>query len=177
MRHRTYTAIVAATFATFLFASYGMAQPRFGFHLEFGDRGRPVNEFYVTMGNYYHVPYEEVCAVHDVGISDDDIPVVLFIHANSQYSVRHIANLRARGASWVQISTWCGVPPTVYGYSERPYRRGPPYGNAYGYWKHGPGRWRNDYYPSDDVISNYAHRPFRHHDRDDNRYERHRDDD
>ncbi len=177
MRHHTYTIIVALMFATVLGATLGMAQTRIGFRLEFGDRPQPVNDFYVTVGNYYHVPYGQVCALHDMGISDDDVPVVLFIYANSHYSLQHVARLRSRGATWVQLSSWCGVPLEAYGDYARPYRSGPPYGNAYGYYRHGPGRWREENRMTDDDIYNFAHRPFRQHERDDDgRYGRHHDD-
>ena len=36
--------------------------------------------------------------------------------------------------------------PVYYRYMPRHYdgRRGPPYGNAYGYWRNGPGSWNNN---------------------------------
>lgn len=39
-------------------------------------------------------------------------------------------------STWENLSNWCGVP--LYGD-----RGGPPYGNAYGYYSHGPGKQWN----------------------------------
>ncbi len=118
------------------------AQPRISVRLEFGIP--PVNGYYASLSESYGVPYQDVCVMHDAGVVDEDIPVILYIYTHSQYSLRQIYSLRLRGATWDNLSNWCGVP--LYGY-----RSGPPYGNAYGYYRHGPGkrgyeagRWDNE---------------------------------
>ena len=93
------------------------------------------------------MPYDEVCYVRDAGIPEYEVSDVLYIYKHSHYPLRHIVDLRLRGASWTQLYTWCGIPQDVYYRSYREiYRPGPPYGNAYGYYKnHG----RPDYYSYD----------------------------
>src|SRR5512143_1629622 len=107
------------------------AQPVISFRLEIG--ARPVNRYYVSLAQYYNVPYRDICVMREAGVVDEDIPVILYIYTHSQYSLRQIYSLRLRGATWENLSNWCGVP--LYGY-----RSGPPYGNAYGYYRNGPGR-------------------------------------
>ncbi len=112
------------------------AQLRVGFRLEFG--ARPVNGYYSSLAEEYSVPYQDVCVMHDAGVIDEDIPVILYIYTHSHYSLRQIYSLRLRGATWDNLSNWCGVPLNGY-------RSGPPYGNAYGYYRNGPGKHQVEY--------------------------------
>lgn len=129
---KTRTRVIAAMAAVIL-AAIPMsmeAQPRISFRLEFGEP--PVDRYYVSLGEYYNVSYYDICQMHDAGVVDQDMPLILYIYTHSQYSLRQIYSLRLRGATWENLSNWCGVP--LYGI-----RIGPPYGNAYGYYSHGPG--------------------------------------
>ena len=110
------------------------AQSPISFRLEFGTP--PVSRYYVSLGESYSVSYQDVCLMHEAGVVDEDMPLILYIYTHSQYSLRQIYSLRLRGASWEQLSNWCGVPL----YRDR---NGPPYGNAYGYYSHGPGKQWN----------------------------------
>lgn len=68
-------------------------------------------------------------------ISDQDYPVVLFLAYHSGKDTGYIMSLRRHGFSWWDISLRIGVPVSVY-FIDMDYRpSGPPYGNAYGYWK------------------------------------------
>lgn len=118
------------------------AQPRISIRLEIGVP--PVHRYYSSLAESYSVPYDDICAMHDAGVVDEDIPVILYIYTHSQYSLRQIYSLRLRGATWENLSNWCGVP--LYGY-----RSGPPYGNAYGYYRHGPGKQWNAPGPRDGI--------------------------
>ncbi len=118
------------------------AQPRISVQFEFGTP--PVNRYYESLAESYDVPYHDICVMHDAGVVDEDIPVILYIYTHSQYSLRQIYSLRLRGATWDNLSNWCGVP--LYGY-----RSGPPYGNAYGYYRNGPGKnWNGPGYRNDE---------------------------
>ncbi len=135
---------VATAIASLILAAMPMttnAQPRISFQLEFG--APPVSRYYVSLGESYNVPYQDICLMHEAGVVDEDIPVILYIYTHSQYSLRQIYSLRLRGATWEQLSSWCGVPL----YRDR---SGPPYGNAYGYYSHGPGKQWNGPGRSDD---------------------------
>ncbi len=126
--------------AAFPFATN--AQPRIAIRLEFGE-APSLKSFYVSLGDQYSVPYRDICAMHDAGVVDDDIPVILYIYTHSQYSLRQIYSLRLNGATWAQLSNWCGVPLNPDYGRDYAYRSGPPYGKAYGYYRNGPGRSGN----------------------------------
>ncbi len=117
------------------------AQPRISIQLEFG--APPVDRYYGSLAESYGVPYRDICVMHDAGVADEDIPVILYIHTHSQYSLRQIYSLRLRGATWDNLSNWCGV--SLYGY-----RSGPPYGNASGYYRQSPGKQWNEHGRQDD---------------------------
>lgn len=129
-RVRTVTAVLMLAAIPVLAA----AQPRVSLRLEFG--APSTNGYYASLAESYRVPYYDICVMHDAGVVDEDIPVILYIYTHSQYSLRQIYSLRLRGATWDNLSNWCGVP--LHGY-----RSGPPYGNAYGYYRHGPGKHPN----------------------------------
>lgn len=137
------------------------AQTRFGFRIDVGNP--PPDNYYVSLGATYDVPYRDICVMHDAGIVDEDMPPILYIYTHSPYSLRQIYSLRLNGATWDQLSSWCGVP--LYRDDGRAYyyRSGPPYGNAYGYYRNGPGRWRDDvrYYRDDD--EGHHGKAFKHH--------------
>jgi hypothetical protein len=127
--------LTALSLFAILFAVNAMAQPQVRLGLSFGDAPR-ANRFYVELTNRYDVPYEQVCFVRDAGLPDEDIPDVLYIYTHSDYSLRHIINLRLRGATWNELYTWCGIPQDIYYRPAVPvYRTGPPYGNAWGYYR------------------------------------------
>ncbi len=117
------------------------AQARFGFRLEFGTP--PVSRYYGPPVEVYDVPAPYVSEMREAGVYDEDIPVLYFIFTHSNYSLRQIYSLRLRGATWDNLSNWCGVP--LYGI-----RSGPPYGNAYGYYRQGYQRNWNGYGRGDD---------------------------
>jgi len=66
-----------------------------------------------------------------------DLPVLFFLQHASGWPLPQLVDLRARGASWSVIFTRVGVPQDVLfvGIPDDP---GPPYGNAWGYWKQNP---------------------------------------
>lgn len=130
--------VVGAVIASLILAALpvtAIAQPRISVRLEFG--APPVDRYYVSLGDEYNVPYSDICVMHDAGVVDEDMPLILYIYTHSQYSLRQIYSLRLRGATWENLSNWCGVP--LYNY-----HAGPPYGKAYGYYSHGPGRFDGD---------------------------------
>lgn len=116
------------------------AQADFSFQLVLGGRHTPANSFYVSLGNTYNVPYRDICVMHDAGVRDDDMPTILYIYRHSNYSLRQIYSLRMNGATWDQLSNWCGV--LLYRGDGHAYthRGAPPHGNAYGHYRHGHDR-------------------------------------
>jgi hypothetical protein len=66
-----------------------------------------------------------------------DLPVLLFLQHQSGWQLPALIDLRAQGASWSVIFTRVGVPQDVL-FAGIPDDPGPPYGNAWGYWKKNP---------------------------------------
>jgi hypothetical protein len=66
-----------------------------------------------------------------------DLPVLFFLQHSSGWPLPALVDLRAQGASWSVIFTRVGVPLDVLfvGIPDDP---GPPYGNAWGYWRKNP---------------------------------------
>jgi hypothetical protein len=115
-------------------ASAAFSQAQMGFSVSNGN----LQSFYFAVGGYYHVPGRQVVVVHDYGIPDEELPVVFFIAHHSHYGPDEIVHMRRLGSSWYDVAVRCGVDP--YAYDIRQYHQGPPYGNAWGYWKHHPER-------------------------------------
>jgi hypothetical protein len=108
------------TLLLFVFATtFSNAQPRVDFRLQIGQEKHPVRYF-----DDRYIPNDAMREMRYAGIADDDMPIIFYIKSHSQYSLRQIYSLRARGATWSQLSNWCGVS-----------LNGPPYGNAYGHYK------------------------------------------
>jgi hypothetical protein len=68
---------------------------------------------------------------------EPDLPVLLYLQHASGWSLPQLVDLRARGASWSVIFTHVGVPQAVL-FDGIPDDPGPPYGNAWGYWRKNP---------------------------------------
>ena len=65
----------------------------------------------------------------------DDLAVSLYLSKHSGRSCDHIYGLRQHGLSWWEISLRLGVPVDAWFVRVR-HDPGPPYGKAYGHWKH-----------------------------------------
>jgi hypothetical protein len=119
---------------------------RFEVRAQFSGGESAYGVYFSTLSREYGVPYSDICVMRNAGVVVEDIPTILYIHQRSPYSLRQIYSLRVRGATWAQLSNWCGVP--LYIENGRCITTsGPPYGNAYGYYAHGRGHgkhWRVD---------------------------------
>ena len=132
MKTNNRTTLAAALFVLAFIPGIAFAQPRVSIQLEFG--GPSVRGFYGSLANSYDVPERELWVMREAGVVDDDMPVILYIYTHSNYSLRQIYSLRLRGATWENLSNWCGVPLSRD-------RSGPPYGKAYGHYKHSSDRY------------------------------------
>lgn len=68
---------------------------------------------------------------------ESDLPVLIYLQQASGWPLPQLVDLRAQGASWSVIFTRVGVPQSVL-FEGIPDDPGPPYGNAWGYWKKSP---------------------------------------
>jgi hypothetical protein len=83
--------------------------------------------------------------VHDrYRIPEDELPVVFFLAARARVEPSVIISLRIRKMSWLDISFHFGLTPDIFFVPVVVQRVGPPYGNAYGYYrKYGPAKdWK-----------------------------------
>lgn len=109
--------------------------------------------FYLGLGEYYRVPEREIIVIHERRIPDHDIPVVMFIAQRARVVPAVIIDMRLAGRSWMDISLHFGLGPDIY-YVPVTKVYGPPYGNAYGYYKNKPRKeWQSIRLSDADVVN------------------------
>lgn len=98
-----------------------------------------LSHFYFSVGDYYRVPAERIIIIKKryPFILDEEIPVIFLISRHCGIEPEIIIDMRKRGYSWYSIMIHFGL------YPERLFREyivvyGPPYGKAWGYYKHHP---------------------------------------
>lgn len=104
-----------------------------------------LRSFYLSVSNYYRVPEPQLLSLRErYRLREDELPVVLFLAARARVEPSVIMGLRMRGRSWLDISFHFGLNPDIFYVPVRIARIGPPYGNAYGYFrKYRPNKqWR-----------------------------------
>ncbi|HEX5329882.1 hypothetical protein [Sulfuricurvum sp.] len=93
-----------------------------------------IDGFSFSIGDYYHVPHQEVVVIERT-IPRDEMSVVYFLARESRRDARYITDLRSRGGNWWDITVRLGLNPrTLYVVNSNRYHN-PPYGKAYGYHK------------------------------------------
>lgn len=82
-------------------------------------------------------------ALKAAGIKEEELPLLLTVAQQSKKTPEEIAKMRQSGRSWNDIMTTTKVSPeTIYAPATGPV--GPPYGNAYGYFRNRPQKdWKN----------------------------------
>jgi hypothetical protein len=103
-----------------------------GFNISIGAPG-----FYFSVGNFFGYPEREVVIIHERGIPDNDLAVVFFISQYAHVPPPVVIDLRiGHGWSWARICEYYRIPPAVFYIPVQSY--GPPYGHAYGHYRHYP---------------------------------------
>lgn len=118
-----------------------------GFSLTNGN----LRSFHLAIGEYYRIPEREVIIIRERRIPEYEIPVVLFIAERARVAPAAIIDLRLAGRSWLDISLRYGIGPEVY-YVPVERDHGPPYGKAYGHYKH-KHKWKEVRLDDDDVVN------------------------
>ncbi len=109
--------------------------------------------FYLALGEYYRVPERDVLVIRDRHIRDHDIPVVLFLAQRVHVAPGVIIDMRLAGRSWMDITLHFGLGPDIY-YIPVSRDYGPPYGHAYGHFKHKHRKdWHKIRLADDDVVN------------------------
>jgi hypothetical protein len=111
-----------------------------------------VGDFHVAVANYYQVPEREVVVIRERRISDDELPVVLFIARDARVPTSRVIAMRDAGRSWWDISVHFGLRPDVY-YVPVSVAPGPPYGHAYGHYKKPKSQWKTIKLTDSDVVN------------------------
>lgn len=109
--------------------------------------------FYLSVGDYYRVPYRDIVIIRERGIFYEEVPVVLFISQKARTAPSVIIDLRIRGRSWMDIIIHFGLSPEIFYVPVRAVH-GPPYGKAYGYYKNKPKKeWKRIVLDDDDIVN------------------------
>jgi hypothetical protein len=104
-----------------------------------------LRSFCLAVGDHYHVaPTLVVDYRSRFHLLDEELPVVFFLAARAHVAPRAVVDLRLRKTSWFAIALHFGLSPEIFFVPVGLERVGPPYGNAYGYYrKRGhAGDWR-----------------------------------
>lgn len=104
-----------------------------------------LRDFYLAIGDHYGVPPRQVVEVRErYRCPDEDLPVVYFLAARAHVEPAAIIRLRVQKMPWLDIAFHYHLTPDIFFIPLAAERIGPPYGNAYGYYrKYGPSRdWK-----------------------------------
>lgn len=109
--------------------------------------------YYSDMGTYYKIPPGHLKNKKWKHIRDDELPVVYAIAERARVEPSVVANMRLGGKNWLDISLSYGITPEAY-YVAVNRVPGPPYGNAYGYYRNrSRDQWRYIKLSDADVIN------------------------
>jgi len=146
--------IIIGCFLCFITATFPVvAETQWGLGLSGGNEG--ITGFNLSVGNFYRVPEREVLFVRDRGIHQEELPVVFFLAQRANVAPGAIVDLRLRGMNWMDITLHFGLQPDIYYVPVRVVgKQGPPYGNAYGYYKKHPKReWKKIRFKDDEIVN------------------------
>lgn len=112
-----------------------------------------INSFYLSIGEYYRVPESRVVYVRDrYHMHDEELPVLFFLASRAHVDPKLIIDLRTRRRmSWLDITFHFGLTPEIYYVPVK--HVGPPYGNAYGYYKKHGNKYNKVVLADDDVVN------------------------
>ncbi len=67
------------------------------------------DKYYQDVADYYNVSYEALVNLIDLGITDEDMPVVLFVADRMNSDFEEVAQMRAEGESWSNVLSFVGL--------------------------------------------------------------------
>ncbi len=111
------------------------------------------NHFYLSIGNYFNVPPQQVTVIHERDIPDEQIPVVLFIAQRAHVDPQEVIELREEGFSWSDVALRFGIGPDVF-YVNVSNPGHSPYSRAFGYYRrYDKRKWRHIRLSDDDIVN------------------------
>lgn len=72
------------------------------------------SSFYLSIGDYNKLPEQEVIAVKQRGIPDEEIPTVFFVASMAKVTPQEIVRLRLKRYSWMSIISKYRIHPSVF---------------------------------------------------------------
>lgn len=131
------------TFVLALIAAALVAGPVLAAQVDLGisiSDGR-LRSFYLAVGDHYRVAPRAVVELRTrFRLLDEELPVVYFLAARAHVGPQVVVDLRLGKRSWFDVAVRLGLSPEIFFLPVRMEKIGPPYGNAYGYYrKHGRG--------------------------------------
>jgi hypothetical protein len=115
-----------------------------------------LRDFYFAVGDYYHAPPIHVVELRDrYRCQDEELPVAYFLAARAHVTPEAVFSLRIQKMSWLDIAFHFRLTPDIFFVPVRAEPVGPPYGNAYGYYrKYGATReWKRMALTDHDVVA------------------------
>ena len=95
-----------------------------------------LKSYYIAVGDHYRIAPRVVVDLRTrYKLLDEELPVVFFLAARAQVSPQAVINLRLGKRSWLDIALHFGLSPEIFFVHVGQERIGPPYGNAYGYYR------------------------------------------
>jgi hypothetical protein len=67
-------------------------------------------DYYKAIGTYYNVATDDVKEISQVGISDEDLPVVFFVSGQVEITPKEVAKMRHSGATWMAVCDKYNLP-------------------------------------------------------------------
>lgn len=93
-----------------------------------------ISSFYLSIGDHYRVPEDEIIVVKKKHIPDDELAVVFYLSRRAAVSPVTIIDLRLSGMTWMEITMRFNLTAEIF-YVSIEKASGPPYGKAHGYFK------------------------------------------
>jgi len=114
-----------------------------------------LRSFYLAIGDHYRVPPRQVVDLRTrYRLLDEELPLVYLLAARAHVGPQAVIDLRLGKMSWLDIALRLRLSPEIFFLPVGLERIGPPYGNAYGYYRnHGrSGDWRKAVLSDREVI-------------------------
>src|SRR5512137_1393147 len=95
-----------------------------------------LRSFYIAIGDHYRVAPRAVLDFRTrYRLLDEELAVVYFLAARAHVGPQAVMDLRLGKRSWFDVAIRLGLSPEIFFVPVRMERIGPPYGNAYGYYR------------------------------------------
>jgi hypothetical protein len=125
--------LIIFIFSTLFFSSRLLAQ---NVNLGLSITDGKVRGFYFSISNYFNVPESQIVQIRErYRLADDELPVVFFLATRAHVEPAAIIDLRLKGLTWWDITLHFGLNPEIFFVPVTTVKIGPPYGQAFGYYR------------------------------------------